>query len=277
MFVACGIWCLADVWSVSPSSEQSLLHIPQATNIPYQPLLIKPIFSVLAHAEKQFFFKSSLQEFILGSTSVELSDSICRKQRLRIDSGSNVDLRMWRAKFNEFWKYIWSSTFDWALLNSETTKQGYFYTPDNSFQRNKKKFTIIFFQLAKQDICTTGFCIQLSIYINIESLSDTEYWVPVSGETDSLLVGVILFKIFYSNHQLGPKRILSFSSVIKQCDKVPNHPKIHKAFLAELFNDVPELSDFDLLECLLLAPKSYACIIRAFLCINENIPVLIQG
>ena len=73
MFVACGIWCLADVWSVSPSSEQSLLHIPQATNIPYQPLLIKPIFSVLAHAEKQFFFKSSLQEFILGSTSVELS------------------------------------------------------------------------------------------------------------------------------------------------------------------------------------------------------------
>ena len=30
-------------------------HIPQATNIPYQPLLIKPVFSVLAHAEKQFF------------------------------------------------------------------------------------------------------------------------------------------------------------------------------------------------------------------------------
>ena len=30
-------------------------HIPQATNIPYQPLLTKLIFSVLAHAEKQFF------------------------------------------------------------------------------------------------------------------------------------------------------------------------------------------------------------------------------
>ena len=29
--------------------------IPQATNIPYQPLLIKPIFSILAHTEKQFF------------------------------------------------------------------------------------------------------------------------------------------------------------------------------------------------------------------------------
>ena len=35
-------------------------HIPQATNIPYQPLLIKPIFSALAHAEKQFLFKTSL-------------------------------------------------------------------------------------------------------------------------------------------------------------------------------------------------------------------------
>ena len=35
MFVACGIWCLADVSSVSPSSEQT----------------------VLAHAEKQFFSK----------------------------------------------------------------------------------------------------------------------------------------------------------------------------------------------------------------------------
>ena len=40
MFVACGIWCLADVSSVSPSSEQT-----------------EPIFSVLGHAEKQFFSK----------------------------------------------------------------------------------------------------------------------------------------------------------------------------------------------------------------------------
>ena len=47
MFVACGIWCLVDVSSVSPSSEQTeegltletsaKHHIPQATNIPYQP------------------------------------------------------------------------------------------------------------------------------------------------------------------------------------------------------------------------------------------------
>ena len=36
-------------------------HILQATNIPYQPLLIKLIFSVLAHEEKNFvFFKTSL-------------------------------------------------------------------------------------------------------------------------------------------------------------------------------------------------------------------------
>ena len=45
MFVACGIWWLAKH------------HIPQATNIPYQPFLIKLIFSVLAQAEKQFFSK----------------------------------------------------------------------------------------------------------------------------------------------------------------------------------------------------------------------------
>ena len=48
MFVACGIWCLADVSSVSPSSEQTG---------ELWALLIKPIFSVLAHAEKQFFSK----------------------------------------------------------------------------------------------------------------------------------------------------------------------------------------------------------------------------
>ena len=84
MFVACGIWCLADVSSVSPSSERLLCsdegltletspkrHIPQATNIPYQPLLIKPIFSVLAHAEKQSFFKTSLP--VLYICSIGLS------------------------------------------------------------------------------------------------------------------------------------------------------------------------------------------------------------
>ena len=36
-------------------------HIPQATNIPYQPLLVKPIFSVLADAN---FFKTCLPVFI---------------------------------------------------------------------------------------------------------------------------------------------------------------------------------------------------------------------
>ena len=71
---------------------------------------------------------------------------------------------------------------EWALLNSKTAKrrngelakQEYFYTPIFFSETLKKKFTRIFFHLAKQDICTSGFWIQLSIYINIESLSDTE-------------------------------------------------------------------------------------------------------
>ena len=51
-----GIWCLDDVSRVSPvCSDEGLLletsakhHIPQATNIPYQPLLIKPIFKCIS-------------------------------------------------------------------------------------------------------------------------------------------------------------------------------------------------------------------------------------
>ena len=79
MFVACGIWCLADVSSVSPSSEQTVCsdegltletsakhHIPQATNIPYQPLMIKPIISVVTHAEKQFFSKLVFETFVVA-------------------------------------------------------------------------------------------------------------------------------------------------------------------------------------------------------------------
>ena len=46
MFVACGIGCLADVcFDEGLMLETSAKHhIPQATNIPYQPLLIKPIY-----------------------------------------------------------------------------------------------------------------------------------------------------------------------------------------------------------------------------------------
>ena len=71
MFFACGIWRLADA-DVSASVTGAVCsdegqkfetsadhHIPKAKNIPYQPLLIKPVFSVLAHAEKQSFFKAS--------------------------------------------------------------------------------------------------------------------------------------------------------------------------------------------------------------------------
>ena len=62
MFVACGIWCLAGELNFPVCSDEGLTlktsakhHIPQATNKPYQPLLIKSILSVLAHAENQFF------------------------------------------------------------------------------------------------------------------------------------------------------------------------------------------------------------------------------
>ena len=56
MFVTCGIWCLVDVSIVSPSSEQTKSakhHIPQVTNIPYQPLLylysaLQPALSYLS-------------------------------------------------------------------------------------------------------------------------------------------------------------------------------------------------------------------------------------
>ena len=33
MFVACGIWCLADVSSVSPSSEQTVLHVISPSSV----------------------------------------------------------------------------------------------------------------------------------------------------------------------------------------------------------------------------------------------------
>ena len=95
MFVACGIWCLADVSSVSPSSEQtsgeamtkipvcsdegltletSAKHYPTGDKHTISTLLIKPIFSVLAHAEKQFFSKLVFQKVISrGAVEISLS------------------------------------------------------------------------------------------------------------------------------------------------------------------------------------------------------------
>ena len=48
MFVACGIWCLAGVSSVSPLLEQT----GELDNSP-----VCSIFNVLVHGEKQFFSK----------------------------------------------------------------------------------------------------------------------------------------------------------------------------------------------------------------------------
>ena len=61
MFFACGMWCVADVSSVCSDEGLTLEtpathYIPQAKNISYQPLLIKPIFSLLANVEKNVFF-----------------------------------------------------------------------------------------------------------------------------------------------------------------------------------------------------------------------------
>ena len=42
-------------------------HIPQAKNMPYQPLLTKPIFSVLTHEEKQLFSKLVFQRLDIVS------------------------------------------------------------------------------------------------------------------------------------------------------------------------------------------------------------------
>ena len=118
-------------------------------------------------------------------------------------------------------------------------------------------------------------CIQLSIYINFTS---NHYQTPRKKPGPGYRVRQIRsWSEFY---------FLKCSTRIISCDqnalfllalslnkvtKYPNHPKIQKAFLAELFNDVPKLLDLDSLQFLPLALKSYACIIRAFLCINEII------
>ena len=62
MFFACGIWCVAVVCSDEGLTiEMSATHhIPPAKNTPYQPLLIKPIFSLLVNTEKTVVFKTSL-------------------------------------------------------------------------------------------------------------------------------------------------------------------------------------------------------------------------
>ena len=58
--------------------ETSAKHqIPQVKNIPYQPLLITSIFSVLAHAEKQFFSKPVFQYFKKGWPKRNINHERC--------------------------------------------------------------------------------------------------------------------------------------------------------------------------------------------------------
>ena len=60
MFVACGIWCLADVWSVSPSSEQKSSILKQL------------IHFKTAHQQKFFFSKRHFFS-VLSLPSLSLS------------------------------------------------------------------------------------------------------------------------------------------------------------------------------------------------------------
>ena len=64
MFVACGIWCLADVSSVSPSSEQS--NLVDQTHIQRT----RP-------RRKTVFFKTSLRvQYIKSGYGIELEPQI---------------------------------------------------------------------------------------------------------------------------------------------------------------------------------------------------------
>ena len=59
MFFAYGIWCVAAISNVSPSSEQIA---KEGLTLEYQLLLIKPVFSLLANGEKTVFIKTSLHQ-----------------------------------------------------------------------------------------------------------------------------------------------------------------------------------------------------------------------
>ena len=78
MFVACGIWCLADVSSVSPSSELEMSakhHIPQATNIPYS--------TAYSPTQKNsFFFKIVFEVCIKTYLTVIIRNNKCAGAKL---------------------------------------------------------------------------------------------------------------------------------------------------------------------------------------------------
>ena len=98
MFVACGIWCLADVSSVSPSSEQTgelhnspvcsdegltletsaKHHIPQATNIPYQPCWSNPYLAYSPTQKNSFFSKLVFECFLYTLASSSAFASLLR-------------------------------------------------------------------------------------------------------------------------------------------------------------------------------------------------------
>ena len=99
MFFACGLYCVANVSSFSPSSEQTGLTLetsaihqtPQAKSIQYQPLLIKPILNRYGQLYfSSFSFTATVIEFavniLLHKVSVVLSPGFLVKHFTSTDN-----------------------------------------------------------------------------------------------------------------------------------------------------------------------------------------------
>ena len=100
MFVACGIWCLADVSSVSPSSEQT--DCPTGDKHTISTLLIKPIFYILPGAfsvsyngPKKLAWDFTVIEYAFDSFRVT-------QQQLTALQHTNINASTARHKFLQF-------------------------------------------------------------------------------------------------------------------------------------------------------------------------------
>ena len=107
MFVACGIWCLADVSSVSPSSEQTVCsdegltletsakhHIPQATNIPYQPCWSSPYSSWISFFSQPELFGTYAHAPLLNFRKIVRKVVCCHLQQ------SDRKVELWSTSCN---------------------------------------------------------------------------------------------------------------------------------------------------------------------------------
>ena len=125
MFVACGIWCLADVSSVRPSSEQTGLtletsakhHIPQATNIPYQPCWSNPYSSSKLIVLVALMQNCKMVNATSNFTAVVLTENDItgvvlertKPAKLRRRSLSSLDLMVWAP--------LWIRCIGWRIIS----------------------------------------------------------------------------------------------------------------------------------------------------------------